>query len=195
MYKLGDSTPVVVASTILFSAVGGYLAGTKNGAWSWFSWHPFLMMVSFIGFFGSASMIKKNGGYTNTKVHGMLGSLGTILALAGGYVIYTNKIILGKSHFTTPHGKAGLLCLVGSLMVALAGGVFIHPDFGVDKTNKTIRSAHSIASRFVIGLGWMACFSGLKTISGEDKKVVFGYLIPILALIPLVLVPTKKQAK
>jgi len=135
-------------------------------------------------------MIKKNGGYTNTKVHAIFGSLGTMLAVVGVYVIYTNKIILEKSHFTTPHGKAGLLCLVGSLMVAFVGIVFLHPDVGVYKTSRTIRSTHRIASRFVIGLGWLTCLSGLKTISGEDKQFLFGYFFPILGLSFFVLIPS-----
>lgn len=47
-------------------------------------------------------MIKKLGGYTNTKLHGILASLGTMMAAGGFYVIYTQKIMLGKEHFTSP---------------------------------------------------------------------------------------------
>eukprot|EP00816_Leptocylindrus_hargravesii_P008414 CAMPEP_0196814382 /NCGR_PEP_ID=MMETSP1362-20130617/42927_1 /TAXON_ID=163516 /ORGANISM="Leptocylindrus danicus, Strain CCMP1856" /LENGTH=190 /DNA_ID=CAMNT_0042190973 /DNA_START=56 /DNA_END=628 /DNA_ORIENTATION=+ len=187
--------PLIIATPILAAAFG-YLAGLQpTGEWRWFSWHPFLMVLAFVGFMGSGSMIKKMGGYTNTKVHGILGSLGTMCALGGFYVIYTNKNELGKDHFTTPHGKAGLLCLIGSIMVGSAGGVFLHPDFGVDKTNKTIRKVHSWASRFVIGLGWLACFSGLRTIAANDPKMLAGYVIPMLCLVPQVLVPGMTKAK
>lgn len=97
------NTWVMVASTISFSILTGFLVGLKpNGEWRWFSWHPFLMSVGFIGMMGSASMIKKLGGYTNTKLHGILASLGSMMAMGGFYVIYTNKELLGKEHFTTP---------------------------------------------------------------------------------------------
>lgn len=39
-----------------------------GAGWRLFSWHPFLMMVGMIGLMGSGAMIKKLGGYTNTKV-------------------------------------------------------------------------------------------------------------------------------
>lgn len=90
------------------------------------------------------------------------------------------------------HGKAGLLCLSGALMVGTAGGVFLHPDFGIDKANKTIRKIHSFVSRAVIALGWLACFSGLRTIAGEDPKLLVGYCVPLLSLVPFVLIPSGK---
>ena len=77
-------------------------------------------------------------------------------------------------------------------MVGGAGGVFLHPDFGIDKGNKTIRKIHSIASRCVIALGWLACFAGLKTIVGEDPKLLAGYCVPLLSLVPFVLIPSAK---
>ena len=150
------------------------------------------MITGFIGCMGSASLIKKLGGYSNTKIHGMLASLGFLLAAGGFYVIYSNKNMLGKEHFTTPHGKAGLLCMVGAFMVAAAGGVFLHPDFGVDKSNQTIRKAHSWLSRGVMALGWLASFSGMKTIVGEDPKLLVGYLLPLLSIAPFILVPSAK---
>jgi len=57
----------------------------------------------------------------------------------GLYVIYRHKEILGKEHLTTAHSLAGIVTMVGTLMASMAGGIFLHPDFGVDKTNQTIR--------------------------------------------------------
>lgn len=39
-----------------------------GAGWRDFSWHPFLMTSAFVGMFGAATVTKKRGGYTNTKV-------------------------------------------------------------------------------------------------------------------------------
>ena len=44
----------------------------SGAGWREFSWHPFLMTSGFVGMFGAATMTKKRGGYTNTKVSIML---------------------------------------------------------------------------------------------------------------------------
>merc|ERR1712032_1413529 len=96
---------------------------------------------------GIAAVTKKLGGYTNTKLHGMLASFGYMMALGGLYAIYQNKNLWGKAHFTSTHGKIGIALMVSMVGPLLAGGVFLHPDFGVDKTNKTIRKIHKVFSR------------------------------------------------
>ena len=52
---------------------------------------------------GVAAVTKKRGGYTNTKLHGMMAWAGLILSGAGLYVIYQHKESMGKNHFTTYH--------------------------------------------------------------------------------------------
>ena len=56
-----------------------------------------------VGLMGSAALTKKRGGYTNTKMHGIMASTGLMLAFGGFYVIYQNKESMGKQHFTTYH--------------------------------------------------------------------------------------------
>ena len=58
----------LVAAFLAFTAIMGYMAATSGGGWSFFSYHPFLMVTGFIGMMGSAAVTKKLGGYTNTKV-------------------------------------------------------------------------------------------------------------------------------
>jgi hypothetical protein len=59
----------MVFSFLAYAVGVGYFAGTRpNGAWRFFSWHPFLMLSGFVGCFGIAAATKKLGGYTNTKV-------------------------------------------------------------------------------------------------------------------------------
>ncbi len=38
----------------------------------WFTWHPICMLVAFVGMAGNAFLIKKIGGYDNTKLHGYM---------------------------------------------------------------------------------------------------------------------------
>jgi hypothetical protein len=55
------------------------------------------------------------------------------------YAIYLNKENNGVQHFKSSHGKAGLALLLSCLGLGLVGGIVLHPDFGIDKTNKNIR--------------------------------------------------------
>jgi protein-S-isoprenylcysteine O-methyltransferase Ste14 len=131
----------IVFAYAVFTVLGGYLAATQpaGAGWRFFSWHPFLMIVGFIGMMGSSAVIKKLGGYSNTKMHGILSSSGLLLAFVGLYVIYMNKEKMGKDHITTAHALAGIVTLAGAVLPAVAGGVFLHPDFGMDKTNPMYR--------------------------------------------------------
>jgi hypothetical protein len=168
--------------------VGLTVAMQPTGAgWRFFSWHPFLMVSGFIGMMGSAAITKKLGGYANTKLHGMMASGGLLMAFGGLYVIYRNKEILGKEHITTTHGLAGLITMTGALMVSLAGGIFLHPDFGADKTNKTIRFAHKWFSRLVMAGAWITCLFGLMTLT-KNPAILGLFSVPLLILAPLTLI-------
>ncbi len=132
---------LVVATLIVFSLVVGYIAAVQptGAGWRYFSWHPFLMVTGFVGMMGTAAATKKLGGYKNTKIHGIMASLGLFMAFGGLYVIYKNKEMMGKEHLTSTHSIAGIVTMAGCTMAMMAGGIFLHPDFGVDKTNQTIR--------------------------------------------------------
>lgn len=153
------------------------------------------MMVGMIGCLGSAAVIKKLGGYANTKVssvdalrecsnrcaqyppstmsckyhtrhglvesgnghgsisvthsihisrsclqlHGILSWSGIMCSFGGLYAIYKNKENRGAQHWQTNHAMAGLACILSCIGLGLIGAVVLHPDFGIDKGNKTIR--------------------------------------------------------
>ena len=94
---------------------------------------------------------------------------------------------MGKEHITTAHGVAGLITMTGALMVSLAGGIFLHPDFGVDKTNQTIRFAHKWLSRSVMALAWITCLFGLMTLT-KNPAILGLFSVPLLILAPLTLI-------
>jgi hypothetical protein len=167
-----------------------------------------------VGMMGVAAVTKKRGGYTNTKLHGMIAWAGLILAGGGLYVIYQHKESMGKNHYTTYHSWgesviesihhdylclqaanscglrclwncfipsiAGLSALGGCVMPGLAGGVMLHPDFGIDKQNKLVRAVHKYASRVLLTLAWMATLSGLKTLVGDDLNALALFAVPLV---------------
>ena len=185
-----SSYRLLVLTFLVYSIFAGWYVSTRpKGKWrSPFSWHPFLMTMGMTGSMGIATVTKKLGGYTNTKVHGMLASLGYMMALGGLYAIYHNKNLNGSEHFTSYHGKIGIAvmgCTVGPL---LAGAVVLHPDFGIDKTNKLIRKCHKIFSRILMAIAWGNSFYGLYGMRKEHPTELLLYGIPLVLLMPLTLV-------
>lgn len=70
----------------IYGVLVGIYAGAPGGSWKWFSYHPASMMVSFVSLSVSAAIIKKRGGYENTKIHGTLMAVATALAAFGWYM-------------------------------------------------------------------------------------------------------------
>ena len=52
------------------------------------------------------------------------------------------KEINGFNKFESSHVRCGLGVMINCVGVGVAEGVFLHPDFGIDKTNKTLRALH-----------------------------------------------------
>jgi hypothetical protein len=184
-----DRAKSLLLAFFLYSlGIGYYAAVRPDGKWkNPFSWHPFLMTVGMIGCMGIAAITKKLGGYVNTKNHGMLSMLGVALSLGGVFAIYYNKNLWGKEHFTSTHGKAGLAVVVASIGAGLVGSIFLHPDFGIDKTNQTIRLAHKTFARCVLASAWVTAFYGFYTITQNPVELaIFG--LPLLVLAPFTLI-------
>lgn len=140
-----------------------------------------------VGCMGIGAITKKLGGYTNTKIHGMVASTGYLLALGGFYAIYRNKNLWEKPHFTTVHGKAGLALLVSTLGPMLFGIVFLHPDWGLDKTNKDYRKIHKMFSRVCMAGSWGTALYGMYSMTKDPIELAI-YGVPLLILAPFTLV-------
>lgn len=151
---------MLMGPLIAYALLAGLYVGFMHGKWSWFSWHPIAMTVAFVAFAANAALIKKIGGYENTKMHGYLMSAACALGGFGWYVIYSNKEMFGKPHLYTLHGKLGAAVMVGYLSLGVFGALALHPDFGILKTNKTIRFAHKWGGRVLTALAWLACVAG-----------------------------------
>lgn len=136
---------------------------------------------------GTAAVTKKLGGYTNTKLHGIMSFTATILSLSGIYVIYNNKEMSKKLHLTSNHGMMGAAVMVSCMGLGMAGSIFLHPDFGMDKTNQTIRMAHKWGARITLILAWTTAFLGLYQLIENDSMKLAAYAFPLVALVPFVL--------
>jgi hypothetical protein len=178
----------LVGALLVTSIVGGYKAGVQpTNEWRFFSWHPLLMNIGFVGLAGIGAITKKLGGYANTHIHLTLGWLGITSALAGIYVIYTNKENNGFEHLKTPHAKMGAMLTISTIGLGMAGGIFLHPDFGMDRTNPTIRVAHKVASRVALIGTWFTAIIGLMQLSPNDTGLLAMYAVPLILLVPYVL--------
>ncbi len=94
---------------------------------------------------------------------------------------------MGKEHITTTHAVFGIVTMAGATMAAIAGGLFLHPDFGMDKTNRTIRFAHKWFSRSMILSAWITCVLGLKQVT-SDTSILAAFVVPLLGLVPITLI-------
>lgn len=121
------------------------------------------------------------------QLHGMMAWGSVMLSFAGIYCIYLNKERNGYGHLKSQHSIAGAGVMCSCVALGMAGGVFLHPDFGVDNTNTTIRLGHKFASRIVLMLAWATAFSGLQQMIPDKLMLLLPFGIPLVVLIPFVL--------
>ena len=167
----------------LFALVSGFYASyiVLGYNWIWYSWHPISMISSFIALAGNAVLIKKIGGYENTKKHGYIMVAATILAVFGWFVIYSNKNMQGKKHLTSIHGKFGMLVITLNFALAAMGAVALNPDWGFLKTNKNFRSIHKFFGRAITTAAWLSCAFGFMTVE-KDVYRRFAFFLPLLGM-------------
>ena len=80
----GGPGQVLAVPLLLFGlGLAAYYEFVHKTAGSWFCHHPSSMLTAFVALAGNAALIKKKGGYENTKMHGNVMSLATALALFG----------------------------------------------------------------------------------------------------------------
>lgn len=89
-------------------------------------------------------------------------------------------------HLNASHAWMGLATMLCSFLPAIAGSVFLHPDFGIDKTNKLYRFLHKWCSRTAIAGAYVTGYWGLTKMS-QDPLVLALYTIPLVILTPFTL--------
>lgn len=108
------------------------------------------------------------------------------MLIAGLYVVYNHKNLNGRDHLATAHSRAGMGVIVSCIGAGMAGGVFLHPDFGVDKTNQQIRGIHKWFARTALIAAWFTAFLGMTQLT-QDEMILALYGVPLILLVPFVL--------
>lgn len=80
-----------------------------------------------------------------------------------------------------------MFVFVNMIGLGLVGGIVLHPDFGIDKTNGTIRKLHKFTSRFIVSLSWLTAIAGLYQLT-QDAMILSIYIVPLLFFVPLTLI-------
>lgn len=96
---------------------------------TFFSWHPFLMTIGYVGFMFQAILVFSNesslfGSWDHrlkVRAHWVLNSLGLASIFVAASVIYFNKEELNRAHLTSWHGLIGFVTIVYTCGQFVAG--------------------------------------------------------------------------
>ena len=174
-YNMGTALPLLLVAFTLGSSA--YMYKLKGPIW--FTWHPISMIASFVLLAALAILIKKAGGYTNTKIHMYLMVCAVVLAGFGWYVIYSNKEMYGKPHVVTLHAQLGVGVCLGYVGLALFGGLALNPDWGFLKTDKRMRFLHKWSGRVFTALAWVCCCYGFATLEAR-LEYQLAFAVPLV---------------
>ena len=139
-----------------------------------------MMMTAFFSLGGSAVLTKKIGGRDNTMIHAYLMSAASLAAGFGGYVIWSNKEMYNKPHFTTDHGQFGALTAAWMVVYSLPTYILYNPDNGLLRQNAFFRTVHKYSGKLLIAMGLVTCAYGIVAMEKDGWKA--GALIASLLL-------------
>lgn len=138
--------------TVLFTAFIIYTAWPGS---SLFSWHPTLMVLAFVvgmweallAFNKESSMFVNFARPSKVLIHQCLNVFAVSASITGFIVIYYNKHINDKPHFTTWHGLFGLMTVIAVTIQSL-GGDFVKYEglrslFGIKKSLGALKIYHA----------------------------------------------------
>lgn len=162
---------------VIFSVAAAFMVTPSWPVWFWY--HPAAMLLGYVAFMGNGVLVKKIAGKTNTKIHGWLMTIGTVAAVFGWYVIYSNKEASGKKHITTWHGLLGVISLLGTCSSAVGGFVGLHPDFGLMTKSKWIRLIHRYDGIAMVVLAFVVCVMGWATVQKQEVMPVMLFGAPL----------------
>ena len=170
----------VVVPSIVYSQLGKVLSKEDR---SWFIYHPFLMSMGVIGLPLAAILQQRLFDYTSNKIHMYTMMISLLLILTGAYVIISNKNMKHENHFTTTHGRLGLITITWFLIQSLAGFLGLDPDnrisfFRPTKRFRIVRRLHTIGGRGLLLMGYLTAFIGYSVFFAQDiGKMIAVYSV------------------
>ncbi|CAL1609340.1 unnamed protein product [Knipowitschia caucasica] len=139
---------------------------------SLFSWHPFLMTLAFsfcmteaiLLFSLHGSPIRRFAHKTKGRIHWALQVLCVTCAAVGLAVIFYNKHLNDKPHFTSWHGVLGLItvCVVG--VQSLAAVPLIYPSMAKGWSLAKLKRYHAASGLVTYLLGCGSLLLGLCSV-------------------------------
>uniref|UniRef100_A0A3Q3XS92 ascorbate ferrireductase (transmembrane) n=1 Tax=Mola mola TaxID=94237 RepID=A0A3Q3XS92_MOLML len=168
-----------------------FIAVQSRPGSSLFSWHPFLMTLSFSLFMSEAilffspygSPIRRFPHKTKGRFHWVLQCLCGSCAVLGMAAIYYNKNLNGKPHFTSWHGVLGLLTVCATGVQSLAAVPLIHHSLAKGWSLSKLKRYHAATGLVTHLLGSTSLLLGLGT--AWFTTSVGGYAWYLSALCPV----------
>uniref|UniRef100_A0A1D1XIG5 Cytochrome b561 domain-containing protein 1 n=1 Tax=Anthurium amnicola TaxID=1678845 RepID=A0A1D1XIG5_9ARAE len=150
----------------LFASTIWYI--TISVDYFYFIWHPTLMaMVVLMATQGTVFLQKAESRQEKDyalNFHKLIQSITFLGVIGGFYIIYTFKAEGNKEHFTSPHGKFGLITSSLILIQSIAGSTLVNfPGIvgGVAKA-KAMYKYHRISGYLLLFLIWLTALGGTQ---------------------------------
>ncbi|KAI9346699.1 hypothetical protein BD770DRAFT_328091, partial [Pilaira anomala] len=114
---------------------------------------------------GIASLQRKVITNKARNIHAYLQGIGFVAMALGVSVIYYNKILNDKPHFTTPHGQLGILSFTFMLIQFILGSLLGYAPglFGGIAKVKKIYKYHRFSGYLLLFMVWFTALSGVQT--------------------------------
>ncbi|XP_073501227.1 transmembrane reductase CYB561D2 [Phyllobates terribilis] len=145
-----------------------YIACVSQLGTSLFSWHPFLMSLAFsfmteaiLVFSPDSSVLRSFSRKARVRAHWALQLLSVLCAILGLGIIYYNKGVHGKPHFSTWHGRLGLLTVLCALVQNAGGVTLLYPKLLQRWTLSTLKLYHATSGLLAYLLGCTSLILGM----------------------------------
>ncbi|KAG8436137.1 hypothetical protein GDO86_007298 [Hymenochirus boettgeri] len=121
----------------------------------------FLMTEAILVFSPDSSLLRAFSRRARVQVHLVLQLLCVVSALLGFGIIYANKVLQGKHHFTTWHGLLGGLTVLWALLQSIGGISLLYPKLLQRWNLATRKLYHATAGLVVYLLGCGSILLGM----------------------------------
>ncbi|KAM9814089.1 transmembrane reductase CYB561D2 [Neosynchiropus ocellatus] len=167
-YSLTRRASPIIAHVVCV-AFTVFIAVLSRPGTSWFSWHPLLMSLAFSLFMTEAVLLFSPRGSlfqwsthkTKGRVHWLLQVICVSCAVLGLMAIYYNKHLIGKPHFTSGHGRLGLLTVLAVLVQSLAAMPLIYTSLAKGWSLARLKRYHAASGLVSYLLGCVSLLLGL----------------------------------
>lgn len=167
---------ILCCITIIVAVLPGIYAGKL------FPWHPVFMTIGFLGFMcegiTAAFKLRPTDGpprVTALQNHMLVQLTATAFILLGFSVIYWNKMLNGKSHFTSLHGKVGLITTILAAVTPSMGLVSFRKYGILDTFPNEWQPVIKWAHRFIAVVTWSLAILTMQ-LDLPHKDVMQGIL-------------------